>query len=77
MVKSKFIKIELIKDLQKFVDKASNVEGEVLVQKDYWIVNGKSILGILSLDFSNGVTVTYPANEWEFEQFLDEFEIEK
>ena len=77
MTKSKFIKIELITDLQKFVVKASEVEGEVLVQKSYWIVNGKSILGVMSLDFSEGVTVTYPANEWEFEQFIEQFEIVK
>lgn len=77
MTKSKLIKIELITDLQKFVVKASEVEGEVLVQKSYWIVNGKSILGVMSLDFSEGVTVTYPANEWEFEQFIEQFEIVK
>lgn len=76
-MKAMQIKMTLITDIYEFVKKASNIVGEVLVQKDYYIVNGKSILGVMSLDFSGTVNVAYPENEIDFENFLKQFEVEE
>ena len=76
-MKTMKIKMTLITDIYEFVNKASNIVGEVFVQKGYYIVNGKSILGVMSLDFSGTVNVTYPENEIEFESFLKQFEVEE
>ena len=57
LVKSKFIAFNQITDLNQFINNASKVDGEVLLQKDYYIVNGKSILGVMSIDVSKGVNV--------------------
>lgn len=75
LTKSMFIKLNEIADLKKFVEKATEVEGEVLLQHNYYIVNGKSILGVMSLDLTKGVNVVYPASEVEFEQFIEQFEV--
>lgn len=77
LVKSKFIAFNQITDLNQFINNASKVDGEVLLQKDYYIVNGKSILGVMSIDVSKGVNVVYPADAYEFEQFIEQFEIVK
>lgn len=48
-----------------FVNRLSDYEGTVLIKKDHWVVDAKSLLGVLALslqpgdeielDFSNGV----------------------
>ena len=76
LTKSKVIKLNEIADLQRLIDEASKVEGEVLLQHGYYIVNGKSILGVMSLDLTKGVNVIYPADEVIFEQFIEQFEVE-
>ena len=38
-------------------------------------IDGKSILGVLSLDMSDGVQVEYDENETEFENWLRRFEV--
>lgn len=77
VMKAMKIKMTLITDIYEFVNKASDIVGEVLVQKDYYIVNGKSILGVMSLDFSGTVNVAYPENEIDFEKFLEQFKVEE
>ena len=79
ITKSKVIKLNLIEDLQEFIDQTGNVDGEVLVQTGYYIISGKSILGMISIAtaLTKGVTVIYPASAYEFEQYLEKFEIVK
>lgn len=77
LTKSKLIKINMIEDLKELVEKAGDVEDEVLLQHGYYIINCKSILGVLSLDLSKEVNIIYPSYAVEFEQFLDKFEVVK
>lgn len=52
----KKVKLE-ITDVANFCHAASIVNGEVKVVVGKYVVNGKSILGILSLDLSNDIDV--------------------
>lgn len=72
-MKKVFIKITEIDDVNKFVQYAKNVRGDVLVSCGQFCIDGKSILGIYSLDVSQGCTVQYPENEREFDEFIQQF----
>lgn len=50
-----------------FVNKASQYEGKVLIKKDHWIIDAKSLLGILALSLQPGQQI-----ELDFEGETDE-----
>lgn len=74
MLKTKFIKISYLPDITDFIKIASTVDGDVEIHKGKWVVDAKSIMGVMSLDLSNGATVIYPGTATEFEKFLCNFE---
>lgn len=67
------IKINGIADVTRFVQAAKEVEGDIILEKGRFCVDGKSILGVLSLDMSSGVIIEYPKEALEFASFLQEF----
>ncbi len=69
------IKINSLNDVYEFVKHAQDVDGDIIVSKGKFHVDGKSVLGILSLDMSDGVNVTYPEEATAFGDFLSKFEI--
>ena len=71
----KTIKITSLIDLKNFLLKARSVEGDVLVSHGRYTVDGKSILGLMSIDISMGCIVEYPETATEFDNFLAPFEI--
>ncbi len=46
-----------VNDVKEFVDAASRCRCEVDVRADRYVVNGKSIMGLFSIDLSRPVTV--------------------
>ena len=72
-MKKVFIKIAEIDGVNKFVQHARNVQGDVLVSRGQFCVDGKSILGMYSLDVSQGCTVQYPEDAIEFDEFIQQF----
>lgn len=74
MPKSKFIKMNSVTDVMNFVKEASKIEGDVTVLKGRYIIDGKSIMGVMSIDMSTGMTVEYPADAINFENFISQFE---
>ena len=46
-----------IKTLKKFVNLASKYENDITIGSGRYYVNGKSILGLMSLDLTNPITV--------------------
>ena len=74
MSKSKFIKMNNVTDVMNFVKEASKIEGDVTVLKGRYIIDGKSIMGVMSIDMSTGMTVEYPADAVDFENFISQFE---
>lgn len=74
-MKEKYVTIHGINDLNNFIQKARTVDGDVLVTRGKFVVDGKSIMGLFSIDISQGCTVTYPENATEFEEFISQFEV--
>ncbi len=74
MSKSKFIKMNNVTDVMNFVKEASKIEGDVTVLKGRYIIDGKSIMGVMSIDMSTGMTVEYPVDAVDFENFISQFE---
>ena len=74
MSKSKFIKMNSVTDVMNFVKEASKIEGDVTVLKGRYIIDGKSVMGVMSIDMSTGMTVEYPADAIDFENFISQFE---
>lgn len=71
----KVVKIMNINDLYTFVKVATKVDGDVVVTRGRFAVDGKSLMGLMSIDTSMGVTVEYPVDATHFEEFLIAFEI--
>lgn len=74
-MKTKLIKIIGINDLSDFITKANEVDGDILVQKGKFVVDGKSLLGIMSIDISSGAKIEYPEDAVDFDTYLERFEI--
>lgn len=72
---SRSIKIERIDDIKTFIKLASQVNGDINVSKGIYIVDGKSAMGLMSIDLSGGVRVEYMEDDSEsvknFENFLN------
>ena len=74
---TKTIQIEKIREVADFVAAANKVTGDVYARKgeSKVVVDGKSLMGMFSIDPSSPVTIEYPAGEINFEEFLVQFEI--
>lgn len=70
---SKMVKITTISDVKDLINYTRAVDGDVLIKKGNYIVDGTSILGVLSLDMSTPVEIVYPQNALELEGFLNNF----
>lgn len=72
---SRSIKIERINDIKTFIKLASRINGDINVSKGIYIVDGKSAMGLMSIDLSSGVRVEYMEDGSEsvkdFENFLN------
>ena len=63
-----------VTDVMNFVKEASKIEGDITVLKGRYIIDGKSIMGVMSTDMSTGITVEYLADAIDFENFISQFE---
>lgn len=72
-MKTLFIKVSAIADVSKLCNMASAVAGDVTIRKGKYVIDGKSLMGLFSLDMSTGVTVEYPEGATAFEEFIEQF----
>lgn len=70
---SKMVKITAISDVKDLINYTRAVDGDVFIKKGTYVVDGTSILGVLSLDMSTPVEVVYPQDALELECFLNKF----
>lgn len=64
------IKLNTIEDVYEFVRIATDCAVEVDVKQKHYTVNGKSILGIFSLDLTQPVQLIIKSGDYsKFEQF--------
>ncbi len=73
MIATKYIKIYGLADVTNFIQEATRVEGDVTLKRGKYVIDGKSLMGIMSIDVSQGVTVEYPSDAIEFDTFLNQF----
>ena len=72
---SKIIKITQIADVYDFVNEAGKVDGDVLLKRGNYVVDGKSVMGVFSLNLSQPVTISYPIDATEFDNYVKTFEV--
>lgn len=72
-MKTLFIKMSAISDVTKLCQAATGVDGDVTVRKGKYVIDGKSLMGLFSLDMSTGVTIEYPEDAATFEEFVEQF----
>lgn len=72
MIKS-FIVLQGINDIIKFTQEASLVEGDVIVSRGAYKVDGKSLMGNMSIDVSQGISVEYPEDAIDFKNFIQQY----
>ena len=76
-MKEMIISIKGLHDVYTFISKAQAVDGDITVKRGRYAVDGKSVLGIFSLDMSQDVTVIYPTSAVEFDQFCEQFKVDR
>ena len=73
-MKKMTIKIYSIPDISTFVTKAIKVENnDITVKQGRYIIDGKSLMGVLSLDLTRKIIVEYPDTAFEFEDLNSAF----
>lgn len=70
MTSKEYVRIKGIERAKEFVAKAMPVVGDIVVTRGKFAVDGKSLLGVLSLDLREGVTVIYPSDATNFAEYL-------
>lgn len=70
-IRMKECKIRLnLDDACEFVQKASKCDFDIDIFYNRFVIDAKSILGVLGLDFSRELTVKYGGENKEFSQIL-------
>lgn len=72
MIKS-FITLQGINDIIKFTQQAALVNGDVIVSRGAYKVDGKSLMGNMSIDVSQGISVEYPEDASKFKEFIQQY----
>ena len=71
------VSIKGLNDIYNFIANAQKVDGDIIVRRGRYIIDVKSILGIFSLDMSQNITVTYPETASDFEEFIQQFKVNR
>ena len=73
MISQSKIKLNATEDVQEFVKAASRCDFDVDVYYNRILIDAKSILGVLSLDLTKGLTVDCHGENQEFNRTLQKF----
>lgn len=69
-------KIKLrLDEVRSFVDMACRCDFDIDISYNSYIVDAKSIVGVLGLDLNQVLTVSYNGFNPEFEEFMNRFAI--
>lgn len=74
-MKKMHVAINTINKVTEFVQKASQVDGDVICTKGRYTVNGKSIMGVFSIDILESIVVEYPETATAFEEYISQFKM--
>jgi len=76
MTKQRKIKLSTIQDAKRFVALANECDFDINVRFNHFIIDAKSILGVLSLDLAKALTVEFDGEDRMFEEFMDTMSVE-
>jgi len=74
MEHKKKIKLSATEEVKEFVESASRCAFDIDIFYNSIVIDAKSILGVLSLDLSNKLTVMYGGIDPGFESTLEKFQ---
>lgn len=74
-MKERKIKLSATEDVKEFVSAAGKCDFDIDVFYNRVIIDAKSILGVLSMDLSNILTVKYGGKNTTFENLLQKYSI--
>lgn len=69
MSKNFSIKLDTVELVKDFVTLTSRIDGDIAIKSDRWVINGKSIMGIFSLDLSKDLDCEIEASEEQVKIF--------
>lgn len=69
------IKLNATTDVKEFVRAAEKCDFDIDVFYNRFIIDAKSILGVLSMDLTRVLTVQYRGNNSDFERTLEKYAI--
>lgn len=75
MIKTMQVRIHGVTDAALFVEHAKEAKEDVIIRRGKFCVDGKSILGVLSLDMADGVLIEYNSDDKDFENWLRRFKV--
>lgn len=70
------IRLNNMKDVQRFVNKCSMFEDDIVLLSGRYVINGKSLLGILSLDLSKPVDLEIDTDDISTKHVFTEYMVE-
>ena len=73
MVQSVYVSLPTVRTVQEFVARISKLEGNFDLQTGKYILDAKSLMGILSLDLSKPIKLTIEKDTAETMQIISRF----
>lgn len=70
------VKLNEMKDVQQFVNKCGMFEEDVLLLSGKYVINGKSLLGVLSLDLSKPIDIEIATDDISTHHVFAEYMVE-
>ena len=74
-MKTSKIKLNEARDVKHFVDVASKCDFDIDIFYNHFIIDAKSILGIMSMDLTQELTVQCYGEDKEFDKAIQKFAI--
>lgn len=67
------VKFSSLEDVQKFVNTADKCNFKIDIRYAHYMIDGKSIIGVVSLGLDNTIEVICYEHDSNFEQFLEQY----
>lgn len=62
-------------EVKDFVYEASKCDFDIDIFYNHFIIDAKSFLGVMGLDFNRTLTVKYSGENHEFERYIEQFAV--
>jgi phosphocarrier protein HPr len=73
MMSEKKIRLNRIQDVREFVSTAERCDFDIDISYNRIIIDAKSIMGVLSMDLTQVLTVKYGGRDPQFENILNKY----